>query len=349
MTTTRISTYSMADSSRSQLMRQTTLVDRLKQEMSSLRHYDIGLELGGRTGEAVTVRSEFQRLKGLVDTNALLSSRLGVTQSALDDILNSGQEMLKTLIAVRDAGGASIGTQNMGQGNLKLLISRLNIQPGGVYVFGGINTGEVPVTDYYSDPAPANKAALDAAFLAEFGFSQSDPAAAGISAAAMQTFLDGAFQTLFDDPQWGNTWSSATDDVMKNAISTGETADTTVSANDKAFRQLAAAYTMIGELGITNLNAVTLQVVVDKAISVLGGAVSGVTQIKGGLGLVEARVTASSERLNMQADVLNKRVLNLENINPEETSVRLNTALTQLETTYAVSARMQKLSILNYL
>ncbi|WP_430513521.1 flagellar hook-associated family protein [Pannonibacter phragmitetus] len=349
MTTTRISTYSMADSSRSQLMRQTTLVDRLKQEMSSQRHYDIGLELGARTGEAVTVRSEFDRLKGTIDTNALLTSRLGVTQAAMDDVLNSAQEMLKTLVAVRDANGARIGGQNMAQGNLKLLISRLNTESGGVYVFGGVNTGEAPLTDYFAQPASASKAALDAAFLAEFGFSQSDPAAAGISAADMNTFLDGAFQTMFDDPAWGNNWSSATDELMKNTIAPGETVDTTVSANEKAFRQLASVYSMIGDLGATGLNDLAYKAILDKAISVLGDAVVGVTNAKGKLGLVEERVAETSERLKTQADILNKRVLTLEHIDPEETSVRLNTALTQLETSYAVSARMQKLSILNYL
>ncbi|MFN4125323.1 flagellar hook-associated family protein [Pannonibacter indicus] len=349
MTTPRISSYTFADTNRSQLMRQTALVDRLKMEMSSGRKADVGLDLGGRTGDAVTVRSEFDRLNGLIDTNALLSSRLGVTQASLDDILNSAQDMLKTLVAVRDANGASIGGQNMAQGNLKLLISRLNTQTGGVYVFGGINTAEVPVTDYFAQPASASKAALDAAFLAEFGFSQSDPAVAGISAADMKNFIDGAFQTLFDDPEWGNNWSSATDELMKNTIAPGEAVDTTVSANDKAFRQLASVYAMIGDLGTTGLNELAYKAILDKAITVLGEAVVGVTNAKGKLGLVEARVTETNDRLKTQTDILNKRVLAFEYVNPEETSVRLNTALTQLETTYAVSARMQKLSILNYL
>ena len=45
---------------------------------------------------------------------------------------------------------------------------------------------------------------------------------------------------------------------------------------------------------------------------------------------------------------MNQRINALENVNLEETSVRLNTAITQLETTYAISARIQRLSILNY-
>ncbi|MEH0071248.1 flagellar hook-associated family protein [Pannonibacter sp. Pt2-lr] len=349
MTTPRISSYTFADTSRSQLMRQTALVDRLKMEMSSGRKADVGLDLGGRTGDAVTVRSEFDRLNSLVDTNALLSSRLGVTQAAMDDILNSAQDMLKTLVAVRDANGASIGGQNMAQGNLKLLISRLNTQTGGVYVFGGVNTAEAPITDYFAQPASASKTALDAAFFAEFGFTQSDPAVANIPAADMKTFIDGAFQTLFEDPEWGNNWSSATNELMKNTIAPGEAVDTTVSANEKAFRQLASVYAMIGDLGATGLNELAYKTILDKAITVLGDAVVGVTNAKGKLGLVEERVTETNDRLKTQTDILNKRVLILEHIDPEETSVQLNTALTQLETTYAVSARMQNLSILNYL
>ncbi len=69
----------------------------------------------------------------------------------------------------------------------------------------------------------------------------------------------------------------------------------------------------------------------------------------GKLGNVQEQVKLASERLKVQTDILNRRINDLENVNLEETSVRLNTALTQLETTYAVTARMQGLSILNYL
>ncbi len=89
--------------------------------------------------------------------------------------------------------------------------------------------------------------------------------------------------------------------------------------------------------------------VVNKAIEKLGTGIADVTSQMGKLGNVQEQVKLASERLKVQTDILNRRINDLENVDPEETAVRLNTALTQLETTYAVTARMQGLSILNYL
>jgi flagellar hook-associated protein 3 FlgL len=75
-------------------------------------------------------------------------------------------------------------------------------------------------------------------------------AAVNITPAAMNNFLDNAFATEFDDPAWGTNWSSASDQVMRSRISTTQTVDSSASANDKAFRKLAMAYTMLSGLDL---------------------------------------------------------------------------------------------------
>lgn len=344
-----ISTFTLSDSTRSLLQRQTANLAKLQIEISSGRKADIGLDLGARTGEAVSVRAEHTRLDALIDTNALTASRLDVTQAALKDLLTTTQDSLATLVAVRDSNGSASVAKGQAEGSLKLLVSRLNTQLGGTYIFSGINTDTKPVTDYFATPASASKAAVDAAFNGAFGFNQTDPGVATITPAAMTAFLNGPFDTLFADPQWGATWSTATDQTMTSQISPAESLNSSVSANEKPMRQLAAAFTMMADLGAEALGKETYKVVVDKAISLLGEAVVGVTNLKGEVGLAQSRVSAASDRLEVQTNILNKRVNSLELVDKEETAVRLNTAITQLETTYAVSSRIQRLSILNFL
>lgn len=348
MKTTFISTISLADTARKQMLRQTATVNQLQLEMASGRKADVGLDLGGRTGEAVRLRSEFTFLNSIVDTNALTESRLDVSQAAMDDILTSAQDYLATLVGVRDSNGSTEITTTEATGNLDLLISRLNTQLNGNYLFSGLNTDEAPITDY-ADATSANKVAADAAFLAEFGFTQSAAGVSGISEADMQTYLDTDFAAMFADPDWGTLWSSASDDTVVTRISTSETVNSSVSANEQAFRDLAQAYTMMSDLGNADLSPETQKVVLDKAIELLGSAIGGVTTMMGELGNVQERVSLASERLEIQTDILNERINALELVDPEETAVRLNTAITQLETTYAISSRMQQLSILNYL
>lgn len=349
MKTSYISTFTLSDSSRSLLQRQTANLAKLQIEISSGRKADIGLDLGARTGEAVSVRAEHTRLDAMIDTNALTTSRLDVTQAALKDLLTTTQESLATLVAVRDSNGSASVAKGQAEGSLKLLISRLNTQLGGTYIFSGINTDAKPVTDYFATPASASKTAVDAAFTGTFGFNQSNPGVATITPAAMSAFLNGPFDALFADPQWGATWSTATNQTMTSQISPAESLNSSVSANEKPMRQLAAAFTMMADLGAEGLGKETYKVVVDKAISLLGEAVVGVTNLKGEVGLAQSRVSAASDRLEVQINILNKRVNSLELVDKEETAVRLNTAITQLETTYAVSSRIQRLSILNFL
>ncbi|MFN7166291.1 MAG: flagellar hook-associated family protein [Pannonibacter sp.] len=349
MKTSYISTFTLSDSSRSLLQRQTANLAKLQIEISSGRKADIGLDLGARTGEAVSVRAEHTRLDAMIDTNALTASRLDVTQAALKDLLTTTQESLATLVAVRDSNGSASVAKGQAEGSLKLLISRLNTQLGGTYIFSGINTDAKPVTDYFATPASASKTAVDAAFTGAFGFNQSNPGVATITPAAMTAFLNGPFDALFADPQWGATWSTATNQTMTSQISPAESLNSSVSANERPMRQLAAAFTMMADLGAEGLGKETYKVVVDKAISLLGEAVVGVTNLKGEVGLAQSRVSAASDRLEVQTNILNKRVNSLELVDKEETAVRLNTAITQLETTYAVSSRIQRLSILNFL
>ncbi len=348
MKTTYISTITLADSSRRHIMNQSSQVNKLGVELSSGRKYDVGLDLGTRTGESVTLRGEFHFLNGIIDTNALTASRLDVSQAAMGDILSDAQDFLASLVALKENPASADILVTDATGNLGLLSSRANTQLNGSFVFAGINSDLAPFADY-SDPTATNKVAADAAFLAEFGFNQANPGVAGISAAAMSTYLAGNFDTMFQDPAWGTTWSSASDTPLVSRISANETESSSVSANEQAFRDLAKAYTMMSDLGNAELSAEAFQVVIDEATETVGAAIGALTSEMGKLGTVQHQVKLASERLTIQTDILNNRINDLETVNLEETSVRLNTALTQLETTYAVTARMQGLSLLNFI
>ncbi|GGB53863.1 flagellin [Roseibium aquae] len=365
MKTTFVSTIALSDSARAQLMKQTSLLNRLQVEMASGRKADVGLDLGGRTGEAVSLRSEFIFLNSIKDTNELTASRLDVSQAAMGDIKDTVQDLVASLIAMRDTEGSADLAANEASGAMDLFLSRLNTQLNGSYLFGGLNVDQQPMTDFFAPGAP-NKAAMDAAFTAFFNAppysygltGPDDPGVSVITAADMDAFLTTDFEDVFSttvitppatEPNWAANWSSASDQPMTARISAQESVSSSVSANERAFRDIAAGLAMVMGTGADNLDHETFKVVVDKAIQKLGTGINSVVGLMGQLGGVQERVKNASESLSVQTDLLNKRINGLENVNPEETAIRLNTALTQLETSYAVSARMQRLSLLNYL
>ena len=63
-----------------------------------------------------------------------------------------------------------------------------------------------------------------------------------------------------------------------------------MNANDVAFRKLAKAFVMLGDLGVENMTPETYAVVVDRAISFTGEAIQDLAVAQANLGTSQERV-----------------------------------------------------------
>jgi flagellar hook-associated protein 3 FlgL len=347
MSSNYISTYMLSSALRYSVMGNQSALSKASKEATTGRFADVGLELGAFTGRDVGLRAEMNFADQIVDTNGLVSGRLDVTQDRLGQLGSTAQEFLKNLIAARDANSGARMILPSAAANQQDLISALNVSYNGSYLFAGINTQTAPIANYATGSTSKN--ANDAAFVAAFGFSQTSPSVSSITPAQMQTFLNGSFDAEFASPAWNTNWSSATNQVLSSRISTTEIVNTSVSANDPSFRNLAEAYTMVSDLGTTNMSQATFQVVVDKAISLVSGGIDNLAVLGGSVGSIQQRVSSATDKLKMQRDILDQQIVNLEKVDPTEASVRVNTLQNQIETALALTSRLQKISLINYL
>lgn len=349
MKTTFVSTSAISNMLRGSILKaQDKLIDANK-EMTTGRFADVGLSIGSRTGLTVNVRNQHDRTEGIIDTNGLVSQRLDVTQQALGGLLSSAQSFLTTLIAVRNGEKGADVLVTEANNNLQATIGAANSSMGGQFIFAGIDTQQEPMANYFGSPPAANKTAIDTAFLGFFGMSQTDPTVSTISAADMQTFLQGNFSTEFADPAWGTNWSSAADRNLTSRISPNEVIEVSTNANEPFMRDLAKAYTMVVDVGTQGLNQNAYQVVVDEAITVVNAAIQGLIASQAQLGSAQARVSSATDRLTIQRDIMAKQILSFESVDPYEAKVRVDQLTTQIETSYALTVRFQNLSILNYM
>ncbi len=318
-------------------------------EMSSGKHADIGLHMGPRSALLVEARTQSSLLKGLRDAAATGAGRLEAVQQALGQAVDGAHVFLDMLAPLRagqsDPGAAAAQAGNM----LEEFISAINVTSHGSFVFGGQNISEQPLAEYFSDPPSAARQAVDAAFLAKFGFAQDDPAAAGITAAQISDFIDNEFAALFDDPDWGANWSGASDEGMMTLVSLNDIVPVTASANDPAIRKYVMACVMVADLGVENLNAAAREAVADKALSAVGEAISGLNAMRGRAGIDQERVSRAAERLEAQNTLVEKQIAGMEQVDLYETASRVNALTTRLETAYALTGRLQNLTLLQYL
>lgn len=314
---------------------------RLNQEVVTGRMADAGLELGAGAAEVARLHIDLAAFDNAQASNTLAAARLVQTDNALAQLAEDGQGFLEQLVSGR-AGATDLVA--IAESAMAGFVTVMNRSDGDNYLFGGINSDVAPMAAFDAGP----QAAIEAAFATRFGMTPDDPAVATIAAADMTDFLDNEFAALFDDPAWGATWSSADDKALRTHISPTEVIDTSVSANEQATRKLAMVYSMVAALGTDGLSEETRGALLDKAITVVSEATAGVTALRTEVGVAQNRIEDASDRLDIQKDILTRRVDDLEGVDTAETKVKIDLLTTQMEMSYALTSRLLGLSLVNY-
>jgi flagellar hook-associated protein 3 FlgL len=340
---------SLWNSSKSSLDKLQANLVKANKELVSGREADVGLKLGYKTGTTLSLRQDRAELDALTDSNASALLRIKSTSKALDQIRTTADKLKDALIAT-PMTAASVGPiEYHAKTNLDGLMSLLNTDTGGQFIFGGLNSQEKPLNSYTGGAA---KAAVDAAFTAApplgFGFNQDAAAVSTITPAQMEAFLDGPFADLFKGTNWQN-WSNASSENIQSRISPQEKLETSANANDEAIQKLAMAYTMVFDLGLSGLNDETREVLINKSIKTFSAAITGLTGMQSKLGTVQEKIEQAGERMSLQKDILDEKITHLEAVDPAEAKIRIDQLMTQIQTSYSLTAQLKSLSLINFI
>jgi len=348
MKTQSVSSYMLANATRNILAKAQSDLIKAQTEGTTGFVYDRGLTLGSRTGQSISLRKEYDRLSVLTDTNGVIKERMTTSQDALGNVIKGTQDLLSMVTAM---SGGAVGrpvAADKAKNLIETVTGLINTSFNGEYVFAGVNTDVKPLGDYDAAGGAARAAVLQS-FEDYFGFPTTDPQVANISAADMKDYLDTAFTAEFDADSWTANWSSASDTLIKSRIAPTEIAETSVSANAEGFRKMAMGMTMIAEFADIGLSKAALDEVVGKASLTTTDAITALADTQSFLGNAQARTKDATDRLEVQLKVLNNSVLDLEAVDPNEAASRVNALTMQIQASYALTVKIQSLSLLNYL
>ena len=350
MKTTFISTSAMQNAVRLAVQRAQAEAANRQIEVMTERYADVGLALGSKATRSISLHRDVARIDAVLDTNALVTQRLSSSQMVLSQMATTAQEVMDTLITLNDGSAApllDVANRSI-TGALGNFIALANTSTSGEFLFSGVNTDVRPLDDYLA-PGSAAKQAFDDLFVNRFGFAQDDPATAGITAADMQDFIENDVQAMFQGADWETYWSNASDTNMSSRINSSEVIESSTNANTAAFRNFAMAAVVSTELLGSKLDGATRSYLSEAVIGMAGSAITAIDAERAGLGVSEARVTKANDALRAQKDVVATYIGELEGVDPYEAATRMNTLLTQMEASYALTARIQQMSLLNYL
>ena len=326
-----------------------TQLTQLETETSTGQYANLGLQLGDQSGYELSLRSQDDLLQTLTTANAITTTNISTATAALDSIRSTAESAVQDLTTWSSGDAATTNLAQLGDDSLQSFISQTNSTSGNQYVFGGINSGVAPIAAFSTNPASNSQAAIQQAFQTQFGILSTDPTASTISAADMQTFLDGPFAQQFTGTNWTTNWSSASSTNTSSEIAPGQTIDTSTNANQPGFQDLAEGYAMLATFGGTNLSSSAMQTVVTSAMSLISQGSSSLVGTEGQLGSAQAEITQANSEMSTQMTVLKTQIGNLDNVDANTVATQLNSLTTQIETAYQITAQLQKLSLAQYL
>jgi flagellar hook-associated protein 3 FlgL len=314
-------------------------------EAATGRHSDIGSALGARMGTDIKYR---------VHLNTLERSGSGVKQAAL--AADAVQDALATLSSLADRFRSSLAgastSVNGRELNAALAVSALDsmqnsmsLTMDGRYLFSGLASDTPPLKAYGEGP----RQALRDAFQTEFGFLPQDPAASTLSADDVMSFIDDVFSSYFSGTGWTSTWSAASSEESKLRLQSGERIDLSTTVNTPFAQKLTQAFALMDIFGESKVNATAFAAVSNLSMVLVSEAQVAIGDEQAKIGIGQARLRDERVELDQKQTRITAAVLAFESVDPYEAATRVNLLMTQLESSYALTGRISRMSLLSYI
>ena len=314
---------------------------RANSEVGSGRHADLAETLGSGLSRAAQAHVRAASLDSLHAQDDAAGARVDVLTANLSHLRGLTKDLRDQFVAAAQAPQARVGLIEAAKGFLSTFFDAMNGEVAGVALFGGEKLESPVLQDYASGPSNA----IAAAFQATFGGRD----VAMITADEMSAFLDGPLADQFSPASWAANWSNATDFGFQSQIAPGETAATTASANEQAFRDMARVAVMAVEIGADNLNDAAFTALATRAASIASAAIDSATVLEARMGVSRRRISDAQVAMSETRDLLMRQIGAMEDVDPAQAATRVNDITARLEATFAITVRMRDLSLLKYL
>lgn len=327
-----------------------------EQEVGSGRHADSFKALGARAIEALSTRAMYERTEGRIESNTFLQNRLDLMAGSLGSMRDAAQEVLTMAVTNTDPASADPQfLQQMARDAFNSIASFMNSSYNGKAFFGGVDSDTNPMNGWETTDSGTGLSPKDV---------MSAIVGGGITSAADATAklaeLDAAFNGTPADPNHAYDASFFNGTPLMNGATPNprltaqidENFDISygVQANDKGFRDLMRGLAMLASTDPADItDEAAYAEWVGAAAGALGAGVKAVLDAEARTGTMQKLVEDANDRLNAKREVLTLHISELESVDPYEAATRLTTAETQLQASYAVTARLSRLSFLNFM
>ncbi|WP_323765195.1 flagellin [Marinovum sp.] len=321
-----------------------TRLGQAEQELATGVKSDIYKSLGTGASEALALNASRARDSAQIAANSLLAGRLDSMSTALDTMRGSVQPALELALTNSQASGPTAeGLQRQAREALNTMVSQANVTHAGMALFAGTAVEAQSLTPWEApSPATGESPASVVATLIAGGLETAADATARIAEIdALFDNDDGSFDALFGTS--GGTGTTL-------GIGDGETLQLSVQANDPAFRNVLQGLAMLAATDVSEIaDPGAYAAWVGTATSRLSEGMAGLLDSQTGLDAASGRIEAVNTRMEDRATVYATRIDDLVGVDSYEAATEITALETQLQASYAVTARLSQLSFLNFM
>lgn len=307
-------------------------VQRASQEVATGRHSDIGAVLGGDLSPLLAIDASLTRLRAFATTTSEAATQTAAQQGALAGLSGLTSDVTATLLRARDVA-TPIQVNALGadmRGRLASAVGLVNTQTAGRAIFGGVETRTTPL-----------------------GTSE-DMLAALATASAGATTADqvvSAVRDWFADPAGYGAFYRGGAPLSPAPIAPGESAELTATALDPAIRDTLAgiATAALLDLGVLAGNSDERARLAQRSGEALLSSSDSRVGLAARIGSVEAQIETARIRNAAEESALGIVRANVGSVDPFDAATRLEAARSQLESLYLVTARVSRLSLVEFL
>lgn len=312
-----------------------TRLDGLSKELSTGRRLDPSRDLGAEAARIPEIERRLTLVGRQISSASQITDRLTVMQATLGNLSALGNRLMEQLASLSQSAGNEWRQEasQSGKAAIEDVISSLNTRFAGSFLFSGV-AEDIPSLS-------SAQSILDDIGAAISGASTADELVDLID----QWFAapGGGFEAVAYQGDTGEPISRRIDDLTSIMID--------VRADSEAIRDLmkGAALAHFAEDPGVILSDADRDTVVADATGMLFGAATALAELSGRLGGAEQRVDEAVARMTAEQTSLSLMRGTLLGADPFETASTLEQVQLQLETHYAVTARLSQLSLTRYL
>jgi flagellar hook-associated protein 3 FlgL len=324
-------------------------LNRLNEEVASGTHADYFQGLGSQSGRGLAMRSAFQQVSFFQEAAATVASQLEGQQQAIGHVEEIAQKVRDQMLSAQSAAdhNAIRTIADGAAGYLAQVRGAINQTYAGQHLFSGPATGTTPLRAL--DEANEDGLSLSAVITTIKGghdLTTTD---------GMQGFLDevhAVFAGTHPDPAWTFeklAYAGSTQGAMSGIVDSGLEVSTDVRATDPAFRSVLEALSIAAAVPAEETSMAGYRLLAGVMAGRLGEGVTRTYELAATVGHRQSLVKDTQDRHDQMASMLGTSLSELESIDDYAAAARLAELQAQLETSYAVTARLSRLSLVNYL